>query len=115
MDMHFKWYPSRVKRIANGRALVKLAEWPERYMEWIPFTSGRLAQLGLITSVNGKVLQPCAEPSMRQGTTAEISAQTAIEVQQRQSEAWIPAIVVGVSDDGESIMAQFVESGGCTP
>lgn len=116
MDMHFKWYPSKVKRIANGRALVKLAEWPERYMEWIPFTSGRLAALGHMTAVNGKNLALCAEPSMRQGTTAVIAAQTAVEVQLAdRPDEWIPAVVVGVSDNGESIMAQFVEGGGCTP
>ena len=80
MDMHFKWYPSKVRRIANGRALVKLAEWPDRFMEWIPFTSGRLAPLGQLTAIDDKCVKLSAEPSMRQGTTAVIALQTPIEV-----------------------------------
>ena len=95
-------YPSKVRRIANGRALVKLAEWPDRFMEWIPFISGRLAPLGAMTAIDEKCVKLSAEPSMRQGTTANIALQTAVEIQQTdEQDSWLPAVVVGVSDDGD--------------
>jgi len=116
MDMHFKWYPSVVRRIANNRALVKLAGWPDRYMEWVPFTSGRMAPLGQITAVDGKNLMPSAEPSMMQGTTANIQPKTSIELRSESNTGeWVAATVVSVADDGEAIMAEYVEGGGCTP
>ena len=83
-------------------------------MEWIPFTSGRLAELGHMTSVDGKNLQLCAEPSMRQGTTATIAIQTAVEVQLKsRPDEWIPAVVMEVSSNGEAIRPQTLDANEC--
>jgi len=86
-----------------------------RYMEWIPFSDGRLAPFGHMTSVDGKPIIPTAEPNMLQGTTAEISNGTAIEIKDASGPEWHAATVVAVNDDGESIMAEFVGGTGATP
>ena len=91
------------------RALVKLGTWPDRFSEWIPFDSARLAPLGHMTSVHGKPVMPTAEPTMSQGTTAEISVGTYLDVMDPVLQAWMPAEVIDTADDGASIKVDGVQ------
>jgi hypothetical protein len=43
-------YTSTVIRHKKTSALVKFGDWPERFNEWIPFDSLRMAPLGTFTN-----------------------------------------------------------------
>jgi len=103
LDVHFKWYPSEVVRSSEVRGvLVKFADLPSRFDSWIPINAGRLAPHGHFTE--GYDTLPRARGSyMINGTTANISAGTKVEVYSRELRKWAICTVTGVSEDGEVV------------
>jgi len=103
MDVHFKWYPSEVVRTSEVRGvLVKFADLPSRFNAWIPVNAGRLAPTGTFTE--GYTTTQTARGSyMMNGTTAEIAADSKVEIYSRETRKWSIATVTGGSDDGELI------------
>merc|ERR1719460_3182528 len=104
MDGYFKWYTSTVIRHTKTRVLIKFGDWPDRFNEWIAFDSGRLAPK--CTFTDGTMTN-----RMSQGTTADVPPQTEVEVYHREFRKWVPATVMEVSEDGESLKVQGADIG----
>lgn len=104
LDAHFKWYPSEVLRVSTkaGAALIQFADLPDRFNAWIPFNSGRLAELGAMTS--DQVCDQACKSTMRCcGTTALIEEGIEVDIYSRAKKFWARATVTGVSEDGEEV------------
>jgi len=114
LDVHFKWYRSEVVRVTQphgrtvGSALVRFGDLPDRFNCWIPFNSGRLAPVGLMTSA---CQQECSSSKAGMdiscGTTALILEGTVVEVYSRQLRSWTRGQVDSVSDDGEEVSVKL--------
>lgn len=104
MDGYFKWYTSTVIRHKKSSALVQFGAWPERFNEWIPFDSRRMAEVGTFTT--GEMTN-----RMSQGTTADVAAGTEVEVYHKELRTWVPAVVMESSEDGESLRVEGKDTG----
>jgi len=100
MDGYFKWYASTVIRTTvSGKVLVKFGDWPDRFNEWIPCDSGRLAPFRTFT-------EGIFTNRMSNGTTADVPIGCEVEVYIRDFRKWTRSTVTAVSDDGESVQVK---------